>query len=128
MDLKGKLGALSLGTYRLIIITSFWCISPFISMEYPSLSHSINVCLKSTLSKINVATPACFGEAIGLVNLPAFHPKPVLVSVHKWVSCKQQIAGSSFLIQFAKWCLLMGGISPLIFSVNIDRYSVILVI
>jgi hypothetical protein len=33
-----KLGALMVGTYRLIIVISFWCISPFISMECPSLS------------------------------------------------------------------------------------------
>jgi hypothetical protein len=69
-----KLGALTLGAYRLIIIISFWSISPSISMECPSLSHLINVGLKSTLSEISIDTPACSG-AIGLVNLlPAFHP------------------------------------------------------
>jgi hypothetical protein len=31
-----KLGVLTLGAYRLIIVISFWCISPFISMECPS--------------------------------------------------------------------------------------------
>jgi hypothetical protein len=55
-----KLGALTLGTYRLIII-SFWYISLFIGMECPSLSHLINVGLKSTLSEISIATPASFG-------------------------------------------------------------------
>jgi hypothetical protein len=51
-------------------------------MEYPSLAHLINVSLKSTLSDITIATTACFGGSIGLVNvLPAFHPKPVPVSV-----------------------------------------------
>jgi hypothetical protein len=51
-------------------------------MECPSLSHLINVSLKSTFSEIGIGTPAFFGGAIGLVNLlPAFHPKPVLVSV-----------------------------------------------
>jgi hypothetical protein len=54
-----KLGALMLGAYRLIIIF-FLCISPFISMEYPSLSCLINVNLKSTLSEISIAVPACF--------------------------------------------------------------------
>jgi hypothetical protein len=44
-----KLGALMIGAYRLIIVISFWYICPFISMEYPSLSHLINVSLKSTL-------------------------------------------------------------------------------
>jgi hypothetical protein len=58
-----------------------------------------------------------FSGAIGLVNLlPAFHPKPV-----KGLGWK---AG----IQVAKRCLLMGELSPLTFSVNIDRYVVILII
>jgi hypothetical protein len=78
------LGALMLGAYKLIIVISFWCISHFISMECPSLSHLINVSLKSTFSEISIATPACFGGGIGLVNLLlAFHPKPVLVSVNE---------------------------------------------
>jgi hypothetical protein len=55
-----KLGALTLGAYRLITVISFWCISPFISMECLSLSRLINVGLKSTLSEISIATPACF--------------------------------------------------------------------
>jgi hypothetical protein len=55
-----KLGALTLGAYGLIIVTSFWCISPFIGMENPSLSCLINVNLKSTLSEISIAVPACF--------------------------------------------------------------------
>jgi hypothetical protein len=53
-------GALTLGTYQFIIVISFWCISPFISIECPSLSHLISVSLKSTLSEISIATPACF--------------------------------------------------------------------
>jgi hypothetical protein len=38
-----KLGALTLGAYRLIIVFSCWCIPPFISMECPSISHLVNV-------------------------------------------------------------------------------------
>jgi hypothetical protein len=55
-----KLGALTLGIYKLIIVISFWCIFPFISMGCPSLSHLINVNLKSTLSEVSIATPAYF--------------------------------------------------------------------
>jgi hypothetical protein len=55
-----KLGALILGAYKLIIVTSFWSISPFISIECHSLSCLINVSLKSTLSEISTATPAYF--------------------------------------------------------------------
>jgi hypothetical protein len=61
-----KLGALTLDAYRLIIVISFCCISPFISMECHSLSHLINVGLKFTLSEISIATPACFqGSLVG---------------------------------------------------------------
>jgi hypothetical protein len=56
-----KLGALTLGAYRLIIVISFWCVSPFNSMECPYLSHLINLSLKSTLSEISIVNPACFG-------------------------------------------------------------------
>jgi hypothetical protein len=55
-----KLGALTLDAYRLMIIISFWSVFPFICIEYPSLSHLINVGLKSTLSEISIATSACF--------------------------------------------------------------------
>jgi hypothetical protein len=54
-----KLGALILDAYKLIIIISFWCTSPFINIECPFLSHLINVSLKSTLSEISIATSAC---------------------------------------------------------------------
>jgi hypothetical protein len=51
-------------------------------MECPSLSHLINIGLKSTLSEISIATPG----AIGLVNLiPGFHPKPMLISINEMV-------------------------------------------
>jgi hypothetical protein len=50
-----KFGVPMLGAYNLIIV-----IFLFISMGCPSLSHLINVSLKSTLSEINIATPACF--------------------------------------------------------------------
>jgi hypothetical protein len=55
-----KSGGLMLGAYRLIIVVCFWCVSPFISMECPSLFRFINVSLKSTLSEISIATPAYF--------------------------------------------------------------------
>jgi hypothetical protein len=97
-------------------------------MEYPSLSHLINVILKSTLSKISIATPACFGGHWLGTSSSRFHPQPVLVSVMRWVSFRQLIIESSFLIQFGKWCLLMWELSPLTFSVSIDGYVVILVI
>jgi hypothetical protein len=53
--------ALKLGANRLIIVISFWSISPFISMECPYSSCLISLSLKSTLSEISIAIPACFG-------------------------------------------------------------------
>jgi hypothetical protein len=76
-----KLGALALGAYRLIIVISFWCISPFISMECPSLSHLIN---EVYFVQDKYGYPCLFSGTIGLVNLLlAFHSQPVLVSVNE---------------------------------------------
>jgi hypothetical protein len=61
-----KLGALTLGASWLIIVISFWCISPCISMKCPSLSYLTNASLKCTLSDITIATPACFGGQLTL--------------------------------------------------------------
>jgi hypothetical protein len=98
-------------------------------MEFPSLSHLINVGLKSTLSEINIATPACFqGPLAWQIIFQLFTLSLCLFLSMRWVSCKQQIAGSSFLIQFVKWYLLMGELSLLTFSAIIDRYVVIPVI
>jgi hypothetical protein len=54
------LGTMTLGAYTLIIVISFWCIAPFISMKHP-LSHLTNVVLKSTLSDVSIGIPAYFG-------------------------------------------------------------------
>jgi hypothetical protein len=59
-----KLGALTLGAYKLVIVISFWCNAHFISMKCPSLSWLINVSLKSTLSDISIVTSVCFWEAL----------------------------------------------------------------
>jgi hypothetical protein len=58
--LQSMFDGLALGAYRLIIAISFWCISPFISMECP-LSHLINVSLKFPLSKISIVICTYFG-------------------------------------------------------------------
>jgi hypothetical protein len=55
-----KLGALTLGAYRLITVTSFSDIVTFISMKCHSLSHLTNESLKSTFSHISNAILACF--------------------------------------------------------------------
>jgi hypothetical protein len=53
-----------------------------------------------------------FSGAIGSVNLlPAFHCKPMFISINKEGFYKEGIVGSSFIIQFARWCLLMKELS-----------------
>ena len=43
----------------------------------------------------------------------------------KWVSCKQHIDGSCFLIHSVTLCLLIGAFSPLTFRVSTERYKFI---
>ena len=43
----------------------------------------------------------------------------------KWVSCKQHIDGSCFLIHSVTLCLLIGVLSPLTFRVSTERYEFI---
>jgi hypothetical protein len=57
-----------------------------------------------------------------------FHPGAMFVSVSRMGFYKQQIVGSSYLIQFVNQCLFMGKLSPLTFSVNVERYVLILAI
>jgi hypothetical protein len=54
-----------------------------------------------------------------MVNvLPAFHPKPVFISVNKMGLVNNRLLDLPFSIQFAKWYLLMKELSSLTFSVN----------
>ena len=43
----------------------------------------------------------------------------------KWVSYKQHIDGSCFLIHSVTLCLLIGALSPLTFRVSTERYEFI---
>ena len=43
----------------------------------------------------------------------------------KWVSCKQHIDGYCFLIHSVTLCLLIRGLSPLMFRVITERYELI---
>jgi hypothetical protein len=76
-----KLGTLTLGAYRLIIVISFWCISPFISIECPSLSCLICK-FEVYFFQDKYCYPCLFTGSMGLVNLLlAFHSQPVIISV-----------------------------------------------
>jgi hypothetical protein len=85
--------------------------------------------LKTTFSEISIATPACFlGPLAWKIFFQPFILSLCLFLSVRWVTCKQQIVGSSFLIHFVRWCLLMGELSPLTLSLSTDRYVVIPVI
>ena len=43
----------------------------------------------------------------------------------KWVSCKEHIDGSCFLIHSVTLCLLIGALSPLTFRVSTESYEFI---
>jgi hypothetical protein len=87
-----KLGAISLVAYRLIIVTSFWCISPFICILFPSLSHLINACLKSTFSELSIAIPACSrGPLTRQIFFQSFTLSQCLFSVDEMGLLQQQI-------------------------------------
>jgi hypothetical protein len=124
-----KLGGLTLGLYRLVIVISFWYVVPFLSKKWLFFVLFDQCKFEIYFVWHKYCYSCLFSGAINLVNLlQAFHPKTVFISDNKWVSRKQQIVRSSFLIQYAKQYLLMGELSPLTFSVNIDRYVVIPVI
>ena len=46
----------------------------------------------------------------------------------KWVSCKQDIDGSCFLIHSVTLCLLIGALSPLTFRVLKDEFIAIMML
>ena len=46
----------------------------------------------------------------------------------KWVSCKQHIDGSCFLIHYVTLRLLVGAFSPLTFRVSTERYELIAIV
>jgi hypothetical protein len=110
------------GAYMLRIDISSWCIVPLINMKWPSLSLLTNFSLKSTLSDVSMATPACLW---GPFAWKTFF-RPLTLSQYscfsvRWVFCKQHMVGSCFLTQFAILCLLTGALKPFTFSVNIER-------
>jgi hypothetical protein len=84
------------------------------------------MCCPFYLYEVTIFVYFClFSKVISFVNLlPAFHTKPAFISVNKVGLFKEQTVRPSFLIQFDKWCLLMGEFSPLTFIVNTDRYVV----
>jgi hypothetical protein len=125
------MGAPVFGAYMLMIDISSWLAVPFINMKWPSLSLLNDLSLRSTLSDMGMANPACLWGPFAWKTF--FHPltrNQCLFFSVRWVSCKQHIVGSCFLTQFAILCPLIGALMPFTFSVNIERcflFPVILV-
>jgi hypothetical protein len=90
-----KLGAPTLGAYKLTIVISSWCISPCTIMKW-SFSLLTSSGLKSTLSDRSIATPACFGEQLAWLIFYPFTIRKCLFLCVRLVSYKQQIVVSSF--------------------------------
>ena len=90
-----------------IVMFSSWIYS-LIIMQCPSLSLVIFT-LRSIVSDLRIATPAFF--CFPFVWDIFFHPLTFSLYVSlglQWVSCRQQIYGSSFCIHSASLCLLVG--------------------
>nr|KAF6480819.1 hypothetical protein HJG59_010628 [Molossus molossus] len=116
-------GAPILGACMFIkVISSCW-IDPFNIMYWPSLSLVMVFILKSNLSDMSIATPAFFSFPFPWKIFS--HPFTFNLCesfVVRWVSCKQHIDESCFLIQSATLCLFIGAFNPFTFKVIIDMY------
>ena len=78
---------------------------------------------KSILSDMSLATPAFFSCPFAWeICFQLFTFSLCMSSVLRWVSYKQHMCGSCFLIHSAILCLLIGALNTLTFKVIIDRY------
>ena len=79
--------------------------------------------LKSILSNMSIATPAFISCPFAWKTcFYLFTFSLCRSSVLRWVSCRQHMCGSCFLIHSAILCLLIGAFNPFTFKVIIDRY------
>ena len=110
------------------------CIDGLILLLDCSLYHYVvpffvshySLILKSILSDICIATPAFIFISVFMNYL--FHPFTFSLCVSfllRWVSCRQHIYGSCFLIHSATLSRLIVAFNSFTFKVIIDRYAVI---
>ena len=107
------LGAPMLGAYIFTMFMSSWLILPLSIMKWPSGSLFMDLLWKSILSDMSIATPAFFSCPFAW-NI-CFQPYTFSLcrsSVLRWVSCRQHMCGSCFLIHSAVLCLLIGAFNP----------------
>ena len=112
-----------LGAYMFLIFMSSWWNLPLSIMKCPSVSLFMAFVLKSILSDMSIAIPALFSCPFAC-NI-CFQPFTFSLCrsfVLRWVSYRQHICGSHFLIHSATLCLLIGGFNPFAFKVIIEKY------
>ena len=109
--------------YMFIMLMFSWWILPFSIMRWPSRSLLMALFLKSILSDMSIATPAFLSYPFAW-NI-CFQPFTFSLCrsfVLRWVSCRQHMCASCFLIYSATLCLLIGAFNTFTFKVIIDRY------
>ena len=117
-----------LDAYVFTMFMSSWWILPLSIMEIIWVSFMALV-LKSILSDMSIATPACFSCPFAW-NI-FFQPYTFIMCrsfVLRWVSYRQHMCGSWFLTHSAILCVLIGAFNPFMFRVIIDRYLFIVIL
>ena len=116
------LGAPMLGAYIFTMLMSSWWILPLSIMKWPSGSLFMALLWKSILSYMSIATPAFFPCPFAWkICFEPFTFSVCTSFVLRWVSCRQYMCRSCFLIHSAILCLLIGAFHPFTFKVIIDR-------
>ena len=118
-----------LGAYIFTMFMSSWWILPLSIMKWPSDSLFMVIFLKSILSDMSIATPAFFFYCPFSWNI-CFHAFTCSLCksfVLRWVSGRQHMCGSCFLIHSALLCVLIGAFNPFTFKVIIDMYLFIVI-
>ena len=116
------LGSPMLGAYIFTMFMSWW-ILPLSIMKWPSGSLFVALFVKSILSYMSIATPAFFSCPFAWkICFQPFTFRLCKSFVLRWVSCRQHMCGSCFLIHSTILCLLIGAFNPFTFKVIIDRY------
>ena len=91
-------------------------------MKCPSGSLLMALVLKSILSDMSIATQAFFSCLFAWkICFQPFTFSLYKSFVLRWVSCRQHMCGSCFLIHSALLCLLIRAFNPFTFKVIIDR-------
>ena len=105
------------GAYICTMFISSWWILPLSIMKLPSGFHFMDLVLKSILSGL-------FFLSVCLEYIIQTFTFSLCMSFFlSWVSCRQHMCGSCFLIHSAILCLLIGAFNPFMFKVIIDKYS-----